>query len=305
MNVATAAEHFLFMTLRIETERSVGTGFIFEHKWRSPKTGSELTGMFLITNKHVIANADQCTIRFTLGADDGSGPELGKYHCVKIARRHWKWWVGHPVEDVDIAVFPLTPIFDMLSERRINPFFSVVDAKLLPENSPFGDLNALERILFVGYPDGVYDAINNLPVIRSGITATPPGVDYEGRPMFLVDASVFPGSSGSPIFAYDRGAWLSGTRAWSVGSERVVFLGVLAAAFYRKSDGSLEFRDIPTTTQAVPVSREMIDLGVAYKAVTVLETIEVMLRRSGEMRPCAAMRMDADGPKDGGGGGAT
>ena len=283
MKVATAAEHFFFMTARIETERSVGTGFVFEHKWKCPETGSELTGMFLVTNKHVIANADKGTIRFTLRTDDGSGPELGRWYGVNIARRRWKWWAGHPVEDVDIAVFPLNPIFTTMSERGVNPFFSCVDAKLLPENSPFGNLNALERILFVGYPNGVYDATNNLPVIRSGITATHPGVDYEGRPSFLIDASVFPGSSGSPIFAYDRGAWLSGTSDWTVGSERVVFLGVLASVLYRESDGSLEFRDIPTATQAVPVNREMIDLGVVYKAVTVVEAIEAELRRIGQM----------------------
>ena len=35
VKVETAAAHFLFMTLRIETECSVGTGFIFEHKWKS------------------------------------------------------------------------------------------------------------------------------------------------------------------------------------------------------------------------------------------------------------------------------
>ena len=94
---------------------------------------------------------------------------------------------------------------------------------------------------------------------------------------------MFPGSSGSPIFAYDRGAWLSGTRDWTVGSERVVFLGVLASVLYRELDGSLEFRDIPTATQAVPVNKEMIDLGVAHKAVTVVETIEAKVRRLGQM----------------------
>ncbi len=283
MKVATAAEHFLFMTLRIETERSVGTGFIFEHKWKCPRTGAELTGFFLVTNKHVVADADGGEFRFTLSTDDGSAPKLGKWLGVNVERRRWEWWAGHPAEDVDVAVFPLNPMLEELNKGGVTPFFSCVDAKLLPENSPFGDLNALERILFVGYPNGVYDAINNLPVIRSGITATPPGVDYEGRPRFLIDASVFPGSSGSPIFAYDRGAWLSGTSDWTVGSERVVFLGVLASVFYRESDGSLEFRDIPTATQAVTVNREMIDLGVAYKAVTVVETIEADLRRTGQM----------------------
>ena len=76
---------------------------------------------------------------------------------------------------------------------------------------------------------------------------------------------------------------MSGTGEWSVGSERVVFLGVLSWVFYRKSDGSLEFRDIPTALHPVPVNREMIDLAVAYKAVTVVETIEDLLRSDGQI----------------------
>ena len=98
MKVATAAEHLLFMTLRIETKRSVGTGFIFEHKWKCLQTGSELTGIFLVTNKHVVAKADKGTVRFTLRSDDDSGPALGKCYDVNIARRQWKWWIGHPVQ---------------------------------------------------------------------------------------------------------------------------------------------------------------------------------------------------------------
>jgi hypothetical protein len=35
---------------------------------------------------------------------------------------------------------------------------------------------------------------------RRGMTATPPQLDYCGRPTFLIDASVFGGSSGSPVF---------------------------------------------------------------------------------------------------------
>ena len=285
MKVETAAEHFFFMTLRIETEQGVGTGFIFEHKWKCPKTGAELTGMFLVTNKHVIEDSHEGTFRFTSRTDDGSGPNFGKWIEVNVGNRRWRWWVAHPAKDVDVAVFPLNPIFKDLDlwEPNQKPFYSCVDAQLLPENNRFGDLNAVEHILFIGYPNGIYDAKNNLPIIRSGITATPPTVDYEGRPIFLIDASVFPGSSGSPIFAYDRGSWLSGTSDWVVGSERVVFLGLLSSVLYRESDGTLEFRDIPTATQPVPVNKEMIDLGVAYKAVTVVETIEKNLQRLGQM----------------------
>ena len=239
--------------------------------------------MFLVTNKHVIAGSHEGILRFTLRTDDGSGPDLGKYSEVNIPPKWWKWWTRHPDKDVDVAAFPLNPTFEEMATLDPKPFYSGISHELLPENSPYGDLKAVERILFIGYPNGIYDTKNNLPLIRSGITATPPTVDYKGKPIFLIDASVFPGSSGSPIFAYDRGAWLSEEGTFVGGSERVVFLGVLAKAFFRKLDGTLEFRDIPTATQPVPVNKEMIDLGVAYKAVTVIETIEECLRNAGQM----------------------
>ena len=66
-----------------------------------------------------------------------------------------------------------------------------------------------------------------------------------------------------------------------VRGERVVFLGVLASVLYRESDGTLEFREIPSGVEAVLVSQEMIDLGVVYKARTVVETIKEVLRQAG------------------------
>jgi len=53
-----------------------------------------------------------------------------------------------------------------------------------------------------GYPNGVSDEVNNLPVVRKGITATPMFADYNGKPEFLIDCAIYEGSSGSPIFAH-------------------------------------------------------------------------------------------------------
>ena len=283
MKVKTASELFYFMTLRIETTESIGTGFFFEHKWKSPDTGAKLTGVFLVTNKHVVDKSAQGIVRFTQRSGDGSSAVLGKFIEVTLTRREWRWWCGHPDPRVDVAILPLNPLFERLKKKGLEPMISIVDEQLLPHNNRFGDLNAIENILFVGYPEGIYDTKNNLPLIRSGITATPPDVDYEDSPTFLIDASVFHGSSGSPIFAYDRGSWLSGTSDWTVGSERVVFLGVLASVLYRTTEGTLELRNIPTAKKAVPLSTEMIDLGVAFKAVTVMEAIEEALRTHGQL----------------------
>src|SRR5437763_136516 len=40
-----------------------------------------------------------------------------------------------------------------------------------------------------------------------GVTANPLQADYDGRPVFLIDASVFPGSSGSPVVICNQGGF--------------------------------------------------------------------------------------------------
>jgi hypothetical protein len=92
-----------------------------------------------------------------------------------------------------IHKLPLVPFFLTVAATD---FATFTEDRLLP---------ACE-VLFVGYPNDVYDQVNNLPVIRAGKIASMPKVDFNGKPEFLIDAHVWPGSSGSPVFArvYDR-----------------------------------------------------------------------------------------------------
>lgn len=52
----------------------------------------------------------------------------------------------------------------------------------------------------VSYPIGLIDNINNFPIFRRGITASHPGLSFKVKPEFLIDASCWPGSSGSSVF---------------------------------------------------------------------------------------------------------
>lgn len=58
----------------------------------------------------------------------------------------------------------------------------------------------MESVEFIGYPEGLYDSVNCLPIARRGMMATLGYIDYEGKPEFLIDATVLTGSSGSPVF---------------------------------------------------------------------------------------------------------
>lgn len=142
--------------------------------------------------------------------------------------------------------------------------------------SSIESLDALEDVVFIGYPNGIWDTQNYLPIIRRGITATPIMIDFQNAPQFLVDASVFPGSSGSPVFLYNTGTYQQKNGATVVGS-RVLFLGVIASVFYREDTGRIEMMAVPTAAVPVAVFQQMINLGVVFKARTILEVVEIFI----------------------------
>ncbi len=201
MKIETIAEQLLFATLRIEAPPWVGTGFIMTHKWAEDKKGP-----FLVTNKHVIQGSKTGRITFTKKDPSGESysPSIGLTSAVNFSQSDWQW-TGHPSRDIDIAVLPLAPITSHLENIGHPPYFRSIPTSAIPEGDALQDFDVVEEILFVGYPSGVYDGANNLPIFRKGITATCLTIDYEGRPIFLIDASVFPGSSGSPVFIYSKG----------------------------------------------------------------------------------------------------
>ena len=279
MRVETAAEWLLFTTMRIVTPSTVGTGAIIEHRW-----GDDLSAPFLITNKHVVENTMSGRLTFTAAVLRGGRirrPDLGRRVSVNLTEDAWNW-TGHPSDDVDVAALPLGGVLDHFQEKGEYPYYKTIPTSMFPGPDAFGHMDAIEDILFVGYPNGIYDRTNNLPITRRGLTATPLYVDYDGKPMFLIDASVFPGSSGSPVFLYNSGSWSDRGKALVAGN-RVYLLGILASAFFRQSDGTLTFEKVPSTLQPTVTAQEMIDLGVVYKARTIVEAIEHLLRRFGEI----------------------
>ena len=216
-----------------------------------------------------------------MGDDDSRNP-----HKFEIPRGVWLLWRSHPDEEVDVCVLPLLALLGFLDlpEGVKGPDYQWIDAELAPNEEIALNVGLVEEVLFVGYPSGISDQTHNLPVARKGITATPAAVDYEGRPAFLVDASVYPGSRGSPVFIYNTDGWTNGSGHLAAGS-RVMFSGVLAAVPYREEDGVIEFGEVPAALHARVSTRQMIDLGVEFKARTITEAIKTSLQQMGLLAP--------------------
>lgn len=288
MQVKSIAEQLFFTTVRLDTvaangDRGSGTGFFFKHK----AMGYEYP--FIVTNKHVVNGTLEGSITFI--ERDGDLPILGSGHRLAISSQYWpNRWFGHPSPNIDIAVCAFVPLEDQIKRLAgADIFYRYVETSMIPNDLQTDTLDAVESVTFIGYPNGLWDSANFLPIARRGTTATPIAVDFENTPRFLIDASVFGGSSGSPVFILNQGSYPTKEGNLVAGS-RLFFVGVIAAVYFRTQLNQIIEVPIPTQTQPMTQHQEMIDLGVVFKARTVVETIDAFMKANNIQPPANAVQ---------------
>jgi len=139
-------------------------------------------------------------------------------------------------------------------------------------------IDAIEDIVFIGYPNGIWDSKNFTPIARKGTTATPLNIDYEGQKKFLIDASVFGGSSGSPVFIYNSGVYATKNGPAMTGTK-IYFIGVVASVYHKNEFNEIVSIPIPTDNKPMAIGKQMIDLGVVFKSNTIIEVIEQFVNK--------------------------
>ena len=111
----------------------------------------------------------------------------------------------HPNERVDVAAINLSELFGREVESNKDRFTYAspfcLHRGLLTCNNKSIRVQASSDVLVVGYPRGFYDSVNLFPIVKSGIVASRWGAGFQGDPCFLVDAKLFPGSSGSVVIS--------------------------------------------------------------------------------------------------------
>ena len=226
----------------------------------------------IITNRHVFQGAVQFDFHYTMA--DSDGLSTGKHERYSITDFS-KVWIGHPDPDVDLAMVPIQPLLEHLSGLGKRPFYINLAQGVIATPEMLATLSPIEDVTMIGYPNGLWDELNNLPIVRRGITATSAAGEYQGKKQFLIDAACFPGSSGSPVFIFNQGSFSDGSLGGNGGGislgTRLMLIGVLFAGHVHTAVGEIQVVPIPTSTKPVPVSQIPNNLGICIHASRILE----------------------------------
>lgn len=260
----TPSEQMLYSATRLTTFKDgiplqYGTGFIY-----AASLASGQVALLMVTNKHVLEDCDRVDMTMHLG--DGKSPPspTGKFHSWQMEFTGAP--ILHPDPDVDLCAIAIGGLLENAKNAGISPFILNLNKSVIPSPEQWEGFDAMEQVVMVGCPNGLFDEVNNLPIFRRGSTASDLTKDFQGKNEFLVDLACFPGSSGSPVFLYDTTGFDRMTGKFTVGKPRNFLLGILYAGPTITEQGA-----IVLSRQATFEISSMMHLGQVIKSTALLE----------------------------------
>lgn len=187
---------------------------------------------YLITNWHVVTGIDFFS-GDTLDTLGRIPDKLIIYHHANILG-NWNpkieqlysstgepRWYEHPEGRlVDVVALPLSSLDQNITIYIFD--LKLANTDMIPE--------VAMPVSIIGYPVG-FNGVGNFPIWKTGHIASEPNLNYEGKSVFLIDATTRGGMSGSPVILRLKGGYRtkSGNRIMSSANFRTLFLGVYSA----------------------------------------------------------------------------
>ena len=243
---------------------SQGTGFYYLEQLDKGQV------LFLVTNYHVLTGASPSEGKPPIGDNISfqlhqSEEETGKTKTIRfpLFTKSGKpvWIANNDFPEADMALIPV--VQSLYQDCKV---FGISAQWTTPKML----IRPTTNVTLVGYPYGYYDTTNALPIWKTGTIASEPTIDFDGKPLLLVDVSAFPGMSGSPVFAIASGIYeMVDKSAVTPGSVRE-FLGIYASMQMVGKDKFLE--QIVHGDKLGIRDYESLEIGHVWKAKLVIET---------------------------------
>jgi len=194
---------------------------------------------YLVTNWHVVAGRNPDTgaiLSPTAAVPDQlliayhAAGQLGTWYIKPeplYDAAHKPRWIEHQSgKTVDVVALPLSGLG---SDVTIYPLdLSLADADVV--------VQVAMPVSIVGFPLGLATA-GAWPIWKTGHIASDPGLNYDGRPAFLIDATTRGGMSGSPVILRLYGGYATKNAAMVLGGGPATkFLGIYSGRIHDQSE---------------------------------------------------------------------
>lgn len=279
LSITEQLQHSTVQIISVDTigKQHAATGFIF-----SMFNQSDRSVFVIVTNKHVTKGMRSAGFRMTKKTPDGQ-PDITSSELIPILDLEGVT-LGHPDPEVDLAIVPLVNVLKNAGKNINDYFFKSALPTLIPTKGEAQSLDPVEEVLIVGYPSGISDIAHNLPIFRQGITASAANIEFQNTRQFLVDASIWPGSSGSPVYLFENGIVHSRTGT-HIGETKLQLLGVVRAVVEPELDVVMPSKVLNTPDQDTgAVTKVPSNLGICVDADTILD-FEPLLAKQGTPVP--------------------
>jgi len=128
-------------------------------------------------------------------------------------------------------------------------------------------------VVIIGYPKGFYDEKNVFPIVKSGIIATRWGTHFNGMPAFLIDAKLFPGSSGSIVLTKPINYIVVDGKPLYAQDKQFAFLGVYSGEPFRQQ--------VPIDLDDITILRkDSFNVGIVWYGQLVVDIVRKGLNLS-------------------------
>jgi hypothetical protein len=221
----------------------------------------------IVTNNHVVEHAERAIFRMHTQQRlaDRTVPSV---ESVTITYEDFPSQIIRHPGGLDLCAVTLAPLIKRLAKDGIELFYQPLTESMIVPDSRLQELPAMQDVVMVGYPTGLYDKKNNLPLLRNGKTSSHAAIDFDGKPEGLIDLACYPGSSGSPVVILNEGTYWE-KDVVSVGT-RAILLGILSRGPQFSAKGRVAGSTIPDGSASIIESQIPMHLGYYIKAKELL-----------------------------------